>query len=123
MNKNKNGESKQSNDNAQEPRIFFRFNNNVRELPLSKFDMIVYKEVMKLIDNTEIQENLNSEKCVRSSNVNYWNKEYNHNSTQASIYESIIKQLEKDLKINKQAQPRKNWTCSVNQNVNIYLER
>lgn len=123
MNANNNGGSKQVSDYVQEPRISFRFKDNVNELPASKFDVLVNREVMKFIDNNKIEENLNSEKFARSSNVRYWKRQYDHLLTQASMYENIIKQLEKDLKINKQAQPMKNWTCSVNQNVDIYLEK
>lgn len=123
---NKNKKSKQANDNAQDPRISFRFNNNLIELPLSKFNMILNRELMKLIDNIETGDNPNFEKLLHKqySNIrSFWTKEYNHNSTQACIYESLIKQLENDLRINEQAQPKKNWTRLVNQNINTHLER
>lgn len=126
MNENKmnNDKAEEINDQNQDPQISIKVDNEVIQLPRSKFDEILDREITKYILNNEAaDENIIDPKEL--VNVEVWKKKFEKLSIEATVFHKVVKRLEKDLKRNKFAQPKRCTYLTFGQNVNVYnqLER
>lgn len=113
-----NDKAKKTNDQNQEPQISIEIDNEVIQLPQSKFEEILEREITNYIlkDNDPKENIIDSKELV---NVEVWKKNFEKFSSEANAYHNIAKQLEKDLRIDKFAQPNRCTLSSFGQNVNV----
>jgi len=116
-----NRESDQDNNKKKEPQISIELYGSVIKMPLSTFNNIIECVATKYI--LEIQ---NKKKNIIGLNdlVNNqpWKKKYKDFQTYAINLNFIEKHLERDLKINTFAQPRRCLSGSVKQHITVPLD-
>jgi len=119
-----NDKAEETNNQYQDPQISVKVDNEVIQLPLSKFNEILDREITKYILKNEAADEyiIDPKELI---NVEVWEKRYEQLNTEIKVYRSIVKQFEKDLNVDKFAQPKRCTYSSISQNVNIYnnLER